>query len=86
MSYGRISHPSELVKIDDEIEVMISMHCRSVRTSMSDVRNLPKLLRFPKWRIALYDLASGQITVLPGQDGLNLNPQWAPDEIGRAHV
>ena len=44
------------------------------------------LLRFPRWRIALYDVASGQITVLPGQDGLNLNPQWAPDGRSIAYV
>jgi WD40 repeat protein len=44
------------------------------------------LLRFPKWRIALYDVASGRITVLPGQDGLNLNPQWAPDGRSIAYV
>ena len=37
------------------------------------------LLRFNKWRITLLDLASMQVTVLPNQGGLNLNPQWAPD-------
>ncbi|MFL5486027.1 MAG: hypothetical protein ACJ77T_09700 [Gemmatimonadaceae bacterium] len=40
--------------------------------------NLP-LLKFAKWRIAVMDLASGAIDVLPGQGGLNLNPAWSPD-------
>ncbi len=44
------------------------------------------LLLFPKWRIALYHLASGSITVLPGQAGLNLNPQWSPDGRALAYV
>ena len=37
------------------------------------------LLRFSDWRVALHDMETGQTSVLPGQDGLNLNPQWAPD-------
>ncbi len=37
------------------------------------------LLRFNKWRITTLDLATMQVSVLPGQGGLNLNPQWAPD-------
>ena len=36
-------------------------------------------LRFPHWRIAELTLDSGTITVLPNQQGLNINPQWAPD-------
>ena len=44
------------------------------------------LLRFPKLRIALYDVASRRITVLPGQQGLNLNPQWGPDGRSIAYV
>ncbi|MFL5487571.1 MAG: hypothetical protein ACJ8AJ_03710 [Gemmatimonadaceae bacterium] len=40
--------------------------------------NLP-LLKFAKWRIAVMDLASGAIDVLPSQGGLNLNPAWSPD-------
>jgi hypothetical protein len=43
-------------------------------------------LHFPRWRIALYDLASGTITVLPGQAGLNLNPAWSPDGSAIAYV
>ena len=37
------------------------------------------VLKFNKWRIATYDLATGRIDVLPNQAGLNLNPMWAPD-------
>jgi Tol biopolymer transport system component len=37
------------------------------------------LLRFPKMRIALFDLVKGTITVVPGQAGLNMNAQWSPD-------
>jgi WD40 repeat protein len=44
------------------------------------------ILRFMPWRIALLDLASGAVTVIPGQAGLNLNPQWAPDGRSIAYV
>jgi Tol biopolymer transport system component len=44
------------------------------------------LLRFPKWRIALYHLDSRTITLVPGQAGLNLNPQWSPDGTAIAYV
>ncbi len=37
------------------------------------------VLRFGKFHISLMDVESGRVTVLPGQDGLNINPQWAPD-------
>jgi Tol biopolymer transport system component len=37
------------------------------------------VLKLAKWSIAVYDLSSGKLDVLPGQDGLNLNPQWSPD-------
>ena len=43
-------------------------------------------LTFKPWRIALLDVESGAITVLPGQSGLNLNPQWAPDGRSIAYV
>ncbi|MGH7617159.1 MAG: TolB family protein, partial [Gemmatimonadaceae bacterium] len=45
-----------------------------------------ELLRFKPWRITLLDLASGAISVIPGQAGLNLNPQWAPDSRSIAYV
>ena len=44
------------------------------------------LLRFNPWRIALLDVESGKIRVVPGQAGLNLNPQWAPDGRSLAYV
>jgi len=43
-------------------------------------------LRLGDWRISLYDLETGEATVLPGQDGKNLNPQWAPDGQSLAFV
>jgi Tol biopolymer transport system component len=44
------------------------------------------VLRFSKWRIALYDLPSGRVDVPAGQGGLNVNPQWAPDGRSIAYV
>jgi Tol biopolymer transport system component len=38
-----------------------------------------ELLKFGKWKINLLDLETNAITVIPGQDGKNLNPMWAPD-------
>ncbi|MGQ0538117.1 MAG: hypothetical protein ACT4R6_04155 [Gemmatimonadaceae bacterium] len=38
-----------------------------------------EILKFGLWQIATLDLASMRIDVLPGQEGLNLNPMWAPD-------
>ena len=43
-------------------------------------------LRFPKWRVTVLDLEKGMITVLPGQAGLNINPQWSPDGRSIAYV
>jgi Tol biopolymer transport system component len=37
------------------------------------------ILKFAKWRIAVMDLTTGAIDVLPNQGGLNLNPVWSPD-------
>lgn len=37
------------------------------------------ILKISRWRIAVMDLETGNPEVLPGQDGLNLNPQWSPD-------
>lgn len=37
------------------------------------------LLKFAPWKIATLDLATSRIDLLPNQDGLNLNPMWAPD-------
>jgi len=44
------------------------------------------LLDFPKMRIALYHLESGRIELLQGQEGLNINPMWAPDSKSIAYV
>ncbi len=44
------------------------------------------VLRFQPWRITLLDVASGAITTVPNQRGLNLNPQWAPDGKSIAYV
>ena len=44
------------------------------------------LLRFSRWKISLYDMASGNVTVLPNQPGLSINPQWAPDGKSIAYI
>jgi Tol biopolymer transport system component len=44
------------------------------------------LLQFPHWQIALLDIDSGAIDVVPNQRGLNTNPQWAPDGKSVAFV
>jgi hypothetical protein len=44
------------------------------------------ILRFPKLQIAIYDIPTRSITILPGQAGLNLNPQWSPDGKSIAYV
>jgi Tol biopolymer transport system component len=43
-------------------------------------------LRLGEWRIATYSFATGLITVLPGQGGHNMNPQWSPDGKSVAFV
>jgi Tol biopolymer transport system component len=43
-------------------------------------------LRFGPWRISLYDVEKGEISLIPGQDGKNLNPQWAPDGQSLAFI
>jgi Tol biopolymer transport system component len=47
-------------------------------TERSPATNLSNLKLGP-WQIATLDIASGNVTVLPDQAGLNLNPQWSPD-------
>lgn len=44
------------------------------------------LLEFNKWQVTLLDVATGDISVIPGQAGLNTNPQWAPDGQSIAYV
>ena len=38
-----------------------------------------EVLRLGRWKVSLYDLAANTVTEIPGQAGLNINPQWAPD-------
>ncbi len=38
-----------------------------------------EVLRFGKFKISLMDVETGSVRVIPGQDALNVNPQWAPD-------
>ena len=47
----------------------------SERGPQSDLASL----RLGAWRISVLDLETETITTLPGQDGKNLNPMWAPD-------
>jgi Tol biopolymer transport system component len=44
------------------------------------------VLRFNKWRIAVMNLETGRIEVLPAQAGMNLNPQWSPDGRAVAYI
>ncbi len=43
-------------------------------------------LKLGKLQIAVYDVQSGAINVLPDQDGLNINPVWSPDGGSLAFV
>lgn len=45
-----------------------------------------EILKIGKWRISLYNVETGEITQLPNQGGLNINPQWAPDGKSIAFV
>lgn len=45
-----------------------------------------EVLRFSDWRIATFDLSTSQIALLPEQDGLNINPMWAPDGKSLAFI
>jgi hypothetical protein len=45
-----------------------------------------ELLEFRPLKITLMDVATGNITVLPNQSGLNINPQWSPDGRSIAYV
>jgi Tol biopolymer transport system component len=43
-------------------------------------------LNFAKWQIAVMDIDTRQIDIIPGQAGHNINPQWAPDGQSIAFV
>ena len=45
-----------------------------------------KNLKFPHWQIAIYHVDGGTVEMIPGQDGLNINPTWAPDSKSIAFV
>jgi WD40 repeat protein len=45
-----------------------------------------KNLKFPHLQIAIYHVDGGTIETIPGQDGLNINPMWAPDSKAIAFV
>ncbi len=38
-----------------------------------------EVLDFGQNQISLMDVETGRVRVLPNQDGININPQWAPD-------
>jgi Tol biopolymer transport system component len=44
------------------------------------------LLRMSRWKISLYDMATGNVTVLPNQPAQSINPQWAPDGKSIAYI
>ena len=43
-------------------------------------------LKFGKWEINILDLQTGNVDVIPGQAGKNLNPQWSPDGKSLAYI
>jgi Tol biopolymer transport system component len=43
-------------------------------------------LKFSRWQISTYDMESGRISTIPGQNGQNLNPMWSPDGRSIAFV
>ena len=43
-------------------------------------------LKLGKLQIAVYDVQSGGIEVLPGQEGLNINPVWSPNGTSIAYI
>jgi WD40 repeat protein len=44
------------------------------------------VLKFGKWQINVLDLETNVVETIPGQDGRNLNPQWAPDGKSVAYI
>jgi Tol biopolymer transport system component len=44
------------------------------------------ILRLGTWKVAIYDFRNGNIEVVGGQGGHNLNPQWAPDGKAIAYI
>ena len=44
------------------------------------------VLRYSPWKIAMYELGTGEIDIVPGQEGHNINPMWSPDSRSIAYV
>lgn len=44
------------------------------------------ILKIGKLKVSLLDVATGKVTVVPNQGGLNINPQWAPDGHSIAYL
>lgn len=45
-----------------------------------------EILKIGSWKVALYDVETQQIKLIPGQGGRATNPQWAPDGKSIAYV
>ena len=45
-----------------------------------------EILKLDHFQIALYDVATRQVTLVPNQRGLNINPQWGPDNRSIAYI
>ena len=44
------------------------------------------VLRFTPWQISILDIETGRVETPANQDGLNLNPMWAPDGRSIAYI
>lgn len=44
------------------------------------------ILKIGKWKLSLLDLETQQVTIIDGQGGRSLNPQWAPDGKSLAYI
>ncbi len=45
-----------------------------------------ELLRFSHLQVAVFDVQTNKVEVLPNQRGLNINPNWAPDSRSIAYI
>jgi hypothetical protein len=44
------------------------------------------ILKIGKWKLSLLDLETQKVTIVEGQGGRSLNPQWAPDGKSLAYI